>query len=176
MAVTIDPVVFWERLSKLHKGWNVSGGPLLDRRTVLHVETLLLRAPLTWPPSPLTAPVLQAARDADGVWKGADALVIEAGEADEDRLYSKSQSMQQWLLGWEFPETVIVICSRSVHVLSSKKKGAPIPQVTPLAAGRCDIDYPVASGPRSRRRACSRSPGAAEEGRECHLTSRVADT
>lgn len=69
----------------------------------------------------------QAARDVDGAWKGADALVIDAGEADEDRLYSKSQAIQTWLLGWEFPETVIVICSRSVHILSSKKKGSRSP-------------------------------------------------
>ncbi|KAL1528547.1 hypothetical protein AB1Y20_009890 [Prymnesium parvum] len=86
MAVTIDPVVFWERLSKLHKTWNT-------------------------------------ARETEGsVWKGTDALVIEAGESDEDRLYSKSQSLQTWLLGWEFPETILVVGNRAVHVLTSKKK------------------------------------------------------
>lgn len=67
----------------------------------------------------------QGTRGSEGVWKGADALVIDSGAASEEDLYSKSASLQTWLLGYEFPETVILVCSRSVAMLTSKKKGAP---------------------------------------------------
>ena len=88
----------------------------------------------------------QNAREEDGPFKGVDALVIDAGEADEDKLYSKSQSLQTWLLGWEFPETIIVVGNRSVTMLSSKKKGAhstppagtaPAPAAAPTPRGAC---------------------------------------
>ena len=67
-------------------------------------------------------PSLQAARDADGLFKGADALIIDSGANNEDELYSKSKALQMWLIGYEFPETVIAVCSRSIHILTSKKK------------------------------------------------------
>ena len=37
-------------------------------------------------------------------------------------VYSKSKALQMWLIGYEFPETVIAVCSRSIHILTSKKK------------------------------------------------------
>ena len=66
----------------------------------------------------------QAAREPDGLWKGADALVIDAGTTNEEEIYSKSASLQTWLLGYEFPETILVVGFRSIGVLTSKKKGA----------------------------------------------------
>lgn len=66
----------------------------------------------------------QANRGPDDVWKGADALVVDRGADNEDELYSKSAALQTWLLGYEFPETVMVVCAKAVVVLTSKKKGA----------------------------------------------------
>jgi nucleosome binding factor SPN SPT16 subunit len=74
-------------------------------------------------------PTPQAARDPDGLWKGADALVIDTGALNEEDLYSKSAALQIWLLGIEFTNTVILVCSRSIHVLTDAKKGALL---TPL--------------------------------------------
>jgi len=86
--LSVDPVTFWERLSKLHKTWN-------------------------------------AERQQDNsVWKGADALVIDSGGLNDDEVYSKSASLQNWLLGIEFTNTVIIVASRSVHVLTDGKKAA----------------------------------------------------
>jgi len=73
---------------------------------------------------PRATPLCQAARDADGLWKGADSLVIDSGSLNEEEIYSKSASLQIWLLGIEFTNTVIVICSRSVHILTDSKKVA----------------------------------------------------
>lgn len=64
----------------------------------------------------------QRARSSDGLYRAADALAIDAGANNEDELYSKSKALQTWLLGYEFTETVILVCSRSIHVLTSKKK------------------------------------------------------
>jgi len=63
-----------------------------------------------------------ANRGPDDVWKGADALVVDRGADNEDELYSKSAALQTWLLGYEFPETVMVVCAKAVVVLTSKKK------------------------------------------------------
>ena len=70
----------------------------------------------------------QSAREKEGVFKGADALAVVTGSANEDELYSKSASLQNWLLGYEFPDTCIVIGNRSLTVLTSAKKGAPPPR------------------------------------------------
>jgi nucleosome binding factor SPN SPT16 subunit len=85
----------------------------------------------------------QAAREADDLWKGADALVIDAGTTNEEEIYSKSASLQTWLLGYEFPETILVVGSRNISVLTSKKKGAVF---AGLVASRCqplDAGYPL---------------------------------
>ena len=66
----------------------------------------------------------QAARDPGALWKGADALVIDAGSNNDEEIYSKSASLHTWLLGYEFPETVVVMCYRAILVLTSKKKSA----------------------------------------------------
>lgn len=64
----------------------------------------------------------QDARGPDGLYKGADALVIDAGANNEEEIYSKSKALQTWLCGYELTETVFILCSRSVHVLTGKKK------------------------------------------------------
>ena len=65
----------------------------------------------------------QKGRDgSESLYKGADALVIDSGANNEDELYCKSKALQTWLLGYEFTETVLIVCSRSIHVLTSKKK------------------------------------------------------
>ncbi|KAJ3037385.1 FACT complex subunit spt16 [Rhizophlyctis rosea] len=59
---------------------------------------------------------------------GADALVIAVGETNDDTLYQKSTSIQltavkTWLLGYEFPETVLVITPGRFTFATSGKKG-----------------------------------------------------
>ena len=55
-------------------------------------------------------------------WKGADVLCIPAGTTDADATYSKSASLQLYLLGYEFSDTIILITSKSVHVIATAKK------------------------------------------------------
>ena len=84
----------------------------------------------------------QDGRGADGLWKGADALVVDSGGKDDKAVYKRSGSLQLWLLGYEFTDTVLVFCNRSVHALTTNKKSAPraqLPAATcrPLGGGRC---------------------------------------
>ena len=120
--ISIDAHVFWERLKQLHRSWLV--------RCHCAVAALC--------PFPLTCGILGFAQDhrgePDAIWRGADALVVDSGTASEEDLYSKSASLQTWLFGYEFPETVIVICSRLVIILSSKKKGKTPRPRPPLPA------------------------------------------
>ena len=67
----------------------------------------------------------QNGREKEGLFKGADALAVVTGSANDDELYSKSASLQNWLLGYEFPDTCIVIGNRSITILTSSKKGVP---------------------------------------------------
>ena len=184
--MTIDAVVFWERLTKLHKAWGVRRATLTPRRPLVALPCTLHGLPLRasgcflrtcLPDCPVLRAVLQAAREPDGLWKGADALVIDSGSNNEDELYSKSASLQTWLLGYEFPETIIAVCFRTVVILTSKKKGAR----PAVAAAACALPCPrephltVSTlfdlSPHRR----SGTSGAAQEGGERHAAARAPD-
>ena len=89
-------------------------------------------------------------------WATADALVVDAGANQEDILYSKSSALQIWLFGYEFPNTILVICSRCVKMLVGPKQGArnyfggrarrrrthpPRPPPTPAPASLAAVEY-----------------------------------
>jgi nucleosome binding factor SPN SPT16 subunit len=50
-------------------------------------------------------------------------LVFVTGVQNEDLIYLKSISMQNYLLGYEFPETLMCISKDKVTFITSKKKG-----------------------------------------------------
>ncbi|KAJ3333758.1 FACT complex subunit spt16 [Blyttiomyces sp. JEL0837] len=59
----------------------------------------------------------------NGEMNGADCLLIVAGSADENAGYLKTSAIQLWLLGYEFPDTIILFNSDRIHFLTSQKKG-----------------------------------------------------
>jgi nucleosome binding factor SPN SPT16 subunit len=57
------------------------------------------------------------------VWGGSDALCIPLGAASgKDMSYSKSSSMHLYLLGYEFPDSIIIITRNSFHFMATAKK------------------------------------------------------
>lgn len=55
-------------------------------------------------------------------WGGADTLAIVTPPPSEDLRYLKSSALHTWLLGYEFPETIMVFLQEQIHVLCSHKK------------------------------------------------------
>ncbi|XP_050231916.1 FACT complex subunit SPT16 [Mercurialis annua] len=58
----------------------------------------------------------------DDLWGSADAIAIATPPPSEDLRYLKSSAMNVWLLGYEFPDTIMVFTKKQIHFLCSQKK------------------------------------------------------
>ncbi|KAF0909578.1 hypothetical protein E2562_037394 [Oryza meyeriana var. granulata] len=56
------------------------------------------------------------------LWGSSDAIAIATPPPSEDLRYLKSSALNVWLLGYEFPETIIVFMHKQIHFLCSQKK------------------------------------------------------
>ncbi|PON69603.1 FACT complex subunit Spt [Parasponia andersonii] len=56
------------------------------------------------------------------LWGSSDVLAIAMPPASEDLRYLKSSALNIWLLGYEFPDTIMVFMKKQIHFLSSQKK------------------------------------------------------
>ncbi|KAK9761234.1 FACT complex subunit spt16, partial [Basidiobolus ranarum] len=52
-----------------------------------------------------------------------DSILVVTGNADEEIPYQKSTALQTWLLGYEFPSTLILITPDTIHFITSASKG-----------------------------------------------------
>lgn len=57
-------------------------------------------------------------------WGSADAITVSAPPPSEDLRYLKSSALNVWLLGYEFPETIMVFMESRIHFLCSQKKAS----------------------------------------------------
>eukprot|EP01018_Ginkgo_biloba_P035545 Gb_23782 [translate_table: standard] len=57
-------------------------------------------------------------------WGGAEAIAVATPPTSEDLRYLKSTALQIWLLGYEFPETILMFMEARMHVLCSQKKAS----------------------------------------------------
>ncbi|KAG2330324.1 hypothetical protein Bca4012_020072 [Brassica carinata] len=63
------------------------------------------------------------------LWGSADALAVPTHPASTDLRYLKSSALHIWLLGYEFPDTIMVFTSKQIHFLCSKKRSATLLKV-----------------------------------------------
>ncbi|KAI9144721.1 FACT complex component Spt16 [Paraphysoderma sedebokerense] len=76
--------------------------------------------------------------ESDTSFGKADALVFAVGTSDEDVLYQKGPSLQSWLLGYEFTETLMVCTSDDkFYFYASTKKASYLEQ---LKGGSVDVE------------------------------------
>ncbi|XP_009629185.1 FACT complex subunit SPT16-like [Nicotiana tabacum] len=57
-------------------------------------------------------------------WGSSDVLAIATPPPSEDLRYLKSSAVNIWLLGYEFPETIMVFGNKQIHFLCSQKKAS----------------------------------------------------
>ncbi|KAM7481843.1 hypothetical protein LguiB_006426 [Lonicera macranthoides] len=58
------------------------------------------------------------------LWGASEALAIATPPPSEDLRYLKSSALNVWLLGYEFPDTVMVFMKKQIHFLCSQKKAS----------------------------------------------------
>lgn len=56
------------------------------------------------------------------LWGGADAICIPLGSAENDVNYSKSSSFHIYFLGYEFPDSILMITRNNVYFMATAKK------------------------------------------------------
>ncbi|KAJ8447121.1 hypothetical protein Cgig2_022850 [Carnegiea gigantea] len=74
------------------------------------------------------------------LWGDADVLVIATPPPSEDLRYLKSSALNIWLLGYEFPETVMVFTRKQIHFLCSQKKASLLDVVKKAAKEAVGVD------------------------------------
>ncbi|RAL39897.1 hypothetical protein DM860_008037 [Cuscuta australis] len=60
----------------------------------------------------------------DRLWGSSNVLAIATPPTSEDLRYLKSSAMNIWLLGYEFPETIMIFGEKRIHFLCSQKKAS----------------------------------------------------
>ncbi|XXG47026.1 hypothetical protein AAC387_Pa02g1738 [Persea americana] len=57
-------------------------------------------------------------------WGASNALAIATPPASDDLRYLKSSALNVWLLGYEFPETIMVFMKKEIHFLCTQRKAS----------------------------------------------------
>ncbi|CAG8739484.1 8456_t:CDS:10, partial [Acaulospora morrowiae] len=59
---------------------------------------------------------------ADDPFQGVHAVLVIVGDISEENPYQKSTALQQWLLGYEFTDTLILILQDKIHFVVKEKR------------------------------------------------------
>ncbi|KAG9151828.1 hypothetical protein Leryth_002106 [Lithospermum erythrorhizon] len=60
----------------------------------------------------------------NNLWGSSDVLAIATPPPSEDLRYLKSSALNVWLVGYEFPDTIMVFMKTQIHILCSPKKAS----------------------------------------------------
>ena len=99
MAMKVDKEAFFRRAKHIYSSWKVC------HQNIFHFLYNLTKL----------------VQEKNSEWSKLDALVFAVGQ-DEEVVYSKSNTLQSWLLGYELPDTILVMTESNIFFLASKKK------------------------------------------------------
>ncbi|KAB1202091.1 FACT complex subunit SPT16 [Morella rubra] len=74
------------------------------------------------------------------LWGSSDVLAIATPPPSDDLRYLKSSALNIWLLGYEFPETIMVFTKKQIHFLCSQKKASLLEVVKRSAREAVGVD------------------------------------
>ncbi|XWS58057.1 hypothetical protein CRYUN_Cryun08bG0002500 [Craigia yunnanensis] len=74
------------------------------------------------------------------LWGSSDVLAVATPPPSEDLRYLKSSALNIWLLGYEFPETIMVFTKKHIHFLCSQKKASLLEVVKKSAKEAVGVD------------------------------------
>ncbi|KAF7190408.1 FACT complex subunit spt16 [Pseudocercospora fuligena] len=61
-------------------------------------------------------------RSGNALYGDVGSIVVVVGKSDQDGVFYKANSMQFWLLGYEFPATLFLITMEAMYIVTTKKK------------------------------------------------------
>ncbi|XP_071716737.1 FACT complex subunit SPT16-like [Rutidosis leptorrhynchoides] len=85
----------------------------------------------------------------DDLWGNCNAFAVATPPLSNDLRYLKSSSLNLWLLGYEFPETIMVFSDKQIHFLCSPKKASVIDVVKKSAKEAVGVDVVMHVKPKS---------------------------
>ncbi|KAH9319247.1 hypothetical protein KI387_021016, partial [Taxus chinensis] len=74
------------------------------------------------------------------LWGACEAITAFAPPPSEDLRYLKSSALNIWLLGYEFPETIMLFMAKEIHFLCSQKKASLLEVLKKPAKSSLGID------------------------------------
>ncbi|KAG6478423.1 hypothetical protein ZIOFF_061865 [Zingiber officinale] len=77
------------------------------------------------------------------LWGFTDAIAIATPPTSEDLRYLKSSALNIWLLGYEFPETIMVFMNKQIHFLCSQKKAKLLETTIKSAREAVGVDLTI---------------------------------
>ncbi|KAJ5619571.1 hypothetical protein N7510_003555 [Penicillium lagena] len=90
-------------------------------------------------------------RTGNALFDGAGSIVILMGKTDEENSFQKSNAMHFWLLGYEFPATLLVLTTEALYVVTAAKKAK---HLEPLKGGKIPVEILVTTkDPESKTKA-----------------------
>ncbi|KAK4248795.1 FACT complex subunit-domain-containing protein [Corynascus novoguineensis] len=79
-------------------------------------------------------------RSGDALFAGASSIVILMGKVDEEPEFYKNNAMHFWLLGYEFPTTLMLFTLDTLYILTTQKKAKYLYQIK---GGRIPVEVLV---------------------------------
>ncbi|XVF31512.1 hypothetical protein REPUB_Repub16aG0152300 [Reevesia pubescens] len=77
------------------------------------------------------------------LWGTSSALAIATPPVSEDLRYLKSSALNIWLVGYEFPETIMVFLKKQINFLCSQKKASLLDVVKKSAREAVDVEVVI---------------------------------